>query len=221
MARLAAFMVISVLTIYASGQRHCYSCNDRERPQDCENVATCSAGEQCITDKFISEEGHTFFNLGCRPGRVCQILNQFGKRALPGSISRHKRNVIHLCTKCCDSDYCNKDLCADSTPPPTVQNQCYKCDDLTKTSQCEFLETCEPDEVCFSEEYLNDNGEFRINLGCQRKVVCDALSSALKNNQQAGRDTGVNHLCNACCRTNHCNLTPCKNITNAFVAGRR
>ena len=46
--------------------------------------------------------------------KVCRLLSTLsGKREAENVFG--KRNVIHLCTQCCEKDYCNNAICTDTT----------------------------------------------------------------------------------------------------------
>ncbi|KAL3871663.1 hypothetical protein ACJMK2_039647 [Sinanodonta woodiana] len=194
--------------------RVCYNCDRVVSPVDCETVITCGADQQCFTDKYVTDENHVLYNLGCKMNKVCSLMAQLGRRDIEDEDSPlDKRNIIHLCTKCCNAGYCNNKLCTDvTTPVPALR--CYACNDLESLSACETLKNCEPDEECFAETWFTDMHEIRHHLGCRRKQICDIISMHNTNTVPHGKRQQGTHLCNGCCNSSFCNIAGCQNITN-------
>uniref|UniRef100_K1QBY2 Uncharacterized protein n=1 Tax=Magallana gigas TaxID=29159 RepID=K1QBY2_MAGGI len=164
----------------------CYRCDKVADAVDCTVTEACNSDEQCFTDKYISEEGNVYFTLGCKAKRICDILASFGKREVVEDMTdREKRNIIHLCTQCCASGYCNNKLC-------TVE--CYADVVMDQNHQVRHRMGCRSKVMC--EAFLHHGH----GLSHGRRAV------------GIGNDAHVAQLCGGCCNSDACNRGGCYTI---------
>ncbi|XP_052719262.1 uncharacterized protein LOC128191214 [Crassostrea angulata] len=199
----------------------CYRCDKVADAVDCTVTEACNSDEQCFTDKYISEEGNVYFTLGCKAKRICDILASFGKREVEEDMTdREKRNIIHLCTQCCASGYCNNKLCTVvTTPVPT--RKCQVCTQLEEDPlSCTQIQNCEPHQECYADVVMDQNHQVRHRMGCRSKVMCEAFlhhGHGLSHGRRAvgiGNDAHVAQLCGGCCNSDACNRGGCYTISH-------
>ncbi|KAL4224322.1 Scavenger receptor Cys-rich [Mactra antiquata] len=111
------FVFLSLLDITSS--LDCYNCSSVRSPSDCHQITVCSNQENCFTEAF-SSNGNIVYSLGCRAQQLCFV---------PSIVGRSEDKVLQ-CRECCDSDACNKKLCA------SVQSTVRVCTD-DKTFDCQ------------------------------------------------------------------------------------
>ncbi|KAK3594711.1 hypothetical protein CHS0354_001534 [Potamilus streckersoni] len=89
----------------------CLQCLKIAEAHDCETVTNCEADEECFTEQYITQEGHIFFDLGCKSKQICDAINKFGKRSLEQPLKRQSDGRITLCEECCIGESCNGKGC--------------------------------------------------------------------------------------------------------------
>ncbi|XP_048778714.1 uncharacterized protein LOC125682292 [Ostrea edulis] len=198
----------------------CYRCDKVADPIDCTVTEACNADEQCFTDKYISEEHNVYFTLGCKAKRICDILASLGKREddVEDMTYKEKREIIHLCTQCCSSGYCNNKLCTIvTTPKPTRKCQVCLNPEIDPKS-CTQIKNCEDHEECFADVVMDQNHQVRHRMGCRSKVMCDIFLHHGHGISHGRRQTGIGNdphvaqLCGGCCDTDACNKGGCYTI---------
>uniref|UniRef100_A0A194AM67 Uncharacterized protein n=1 Tax=Pinctada fucata TaxID=50426 RepID=A0A194AM67_PINFU len=101
---------------------------------------------------------------------------------------------------------------------------CYNCPKVADSVDCQTTTTCEADEQCFTDKYIDEQGNVFFSLSCKSKRVCDILSSLGK--RYLPEDLGererrsVIHLCTQCCAAGMCNNKLCTAITTVKPAAR-
>ncbi|XP_063436367.1 uncharacterized protein LOC134717804 [Mytilus trossulus] len=130
--------VPEITTDFDAGQL-CLNCKAVPQPLDCTDVVECGTHESCYTQRFITYDGITLFNVGCRDHDQC--------KANPG------RSVgdVNICTRCCNNtDMCNLDqLCSSEAFAPKAGHVlCFSCPySLVQPTQCHRITLCGQDQV--------------------------------------------------------------------------
>ncbi|XP_071160140.1 matrilin-4-like [Mytilus edulis] len=178
----------------------CLKCNTLDDPLSCTHVVRCGDHEQCFVLKYLTDDGHTFFDVGCKDNQACATINQVGKRANK-EMDRSPFNQTFedsfkptvTCEECCQSDLCNVDSrCSSTHLQRAGRLLCYACDFLKDTQLCNTIKLCSDNELCFY-EHTFDSGlshERKWDSQCKKKIVCDQLPP-----------TGQSK----CCNTDICN----------------
>ncbi|CAC5391688.1 unnamed protein product [Mytilus coruscus] len=105
----------------------CLQCDQVAQPSDCKNIKLCGDQELCVMQKYVTNDGAVWFDVGCSSSKHCSsITSVLGKRnydvgVLPTASSTLRRNAIQnilssnirsagdtiVCDKCCFGDLCN------------------------------------------------------------------------------------------------------------------
>ncbi|XP_076090087.1 uncharacterized protein LOC143062185 isoform X2 [Mytilus galloprovincialis] len=81
----------------------------------------------------------------------------------------------------------------------------FNCRDVTSPLECRSKVECRSDEVCFTQQFVNDNFKKRYNLGCEKKKRCDLLRQLAPHHRSL-------QLCNQCCQSSECNKKLCSEM---------
>ncbi|XP_071154138.1 uncharacterized protein [Mytilus edulis] len=210
MANLHIFFWLLICVQYTEGAVECMSCDRVAEPHDCENVVTCAEHEQCVTDFYITPQGHVFYDLKCASNRVCDALNKFGKR----EVKRQDDN-LYICQQCCTSNRCNEYGCGDQNK--LNRTICYSCNDVVHPSKCDTVSVCDIDKECYTKEFVNDMFNTRYEMGCEHKEMCKKMmgkESLLAGHPKAKKQIigGIDNfdVCYYCCDDDFCNKKECE-----------
>ncbi|CAL1529647.1 unnamed protein product [Lymnaea stagnalis] len=128
MALLYVIFAVGISHLLTVEALSCSQCAAVTDPKSCPSVR-CADDEYCFAEKRLNAALHEYFNLGCEKRLLCDVLGNgdgiIGKRSntktRPAMNDRHKRDAT-LCTRCCLTDNCNPDICADAVekPPETI-----------------------------------------------------------------------------------------------------
>ncbi|CAG2221728.1 unnamed protein product [Mytilus edulis] len=169
----------------------CLSCQGVIEPRACLHKQECDVGEICYTEQVIDDDLTKYYNVGCRSTQLCDMAKiAFGRRS----------GELQVCQKCCHTDKCNNQECQSSQGAST--NICSKCQDVPSPLECQSVVECRSDEICFSQQFVNDNFEKRYNLGCEKKKRCELLRQLTPHHRNL-------QLCNKCCQGSECNKKLC------------
>ncbi|VDI08419.1 Hypothetical predicted protein, partial [Mytilus galloprovincialis] len=169
----------------------CLSCQGVIEPRACLHKQECGVGEICYTEQVIDDDLTKYYNVGCRSTQLCDMAKiAFGRRS----------GELQVCQKCCHTDKCNNQECQNSQGAST--NICSKCQDVASPLECQSVVECRSDEICFSQQFVNDNFEKRYNLGCEKKKRCELLYQLAPHHRNL-------QLCNKCCQGSECNKKLC------------
>ncbi|KAL4220533.1 hypothetical protein ACF0H5_020931 [Mactra antiquata] len=209
-------------------QLKCRICNRATALSDCQTQAVCdNTKEKCYMDEIITDQLTVVFTGGCRSKYVCDQVTAVGKR-----------QDLTACTKCCDSDDCNKVLCGIKND--LINNsQCYFCEgrdqsnpqsDVINPKDCVTMTTCQSDEVCYTGEEGFGGDSSHFHYGCHNKRTCLTLMNvAYKDYHICETNTtqppgGVTwyeycgdqryhkrsrYVCHSCCNYPSCNYGSC------------
>ncbi|XP_045198066.2 IgGFc-binding protein-like [Mercenaria mercenaria] len=90
----------------------CFDCRHQGANDVCETVQLCSVTEICMIEKYKWGDDDSHFIMGCTDAQMCSDR----KRSLAtASLERTNRNVP-VCSKCCDTDFCNINCTTDNNP---------------------------------------------------------------------------------------------------------
>ncbi|XP_063434774.1 uncharacterized protein LOC134716005 [Mytilus trossulus] len=178
----------------------CLKCDNIDSPTSCTHVVRCQDHEQCFVHKYITDDGHTFFNVGCKDNQVCVAINQVGKRESKeidknpfNQTFEDSFNPTVVCEACCQSDLCNADSNCGSKPLQHAGKLlCYSCGFLPAAQKCNTITMCSIDELCFYEHTYHSglSNERKWAASCKKKLVCDQLGTTCERK---------------CCNTDICN----------------
>ncbi|RUS74369.1 hypothetical protein EGW08_017868 [Elysia chlorotica] len=100
---------------------------------------------------------------------------------LPHSIQK-RQYEIPLCTKCCDQDHCNSDLCPSSLITKPSGLRCYDCGFATVTDPvlCLNVRYCGSDEKCHVASQTSP-------FGIKYQVNCDSVSRCTDSSTPFGK----------------------------------
>ncbi|XP_052777516.1 putative epidermal cell surface receptor [Mya arenaria] len=176
--------------------RMCYTCDHVAHPRDCDRVIECQQGESCNVISYAQLDGHYYFTSGCVKTELCPTgTSAFGKRD------------IAFCNRCCDSDYCNKELC-DAKETTEHGPRCLQCSTVEHPSHCGAVAECARGQVCYTrEKYVF--GELRYQLGCA-DPGCAPRTYRQVLQKRAG-------MCQQCCSGENCNRDLCKNTGSSLT----
>ncbi|XP_071140360.1 uncharacterized protein [Mytilus edulis] len=175
---------ISTCFLIGTASLTCLSCSDNlAQPHDCNRVTRCGNHKKCFTDKFVTEDNHSYFKVGCRDENVC---------VSPVAVGR--RRDIHVCSDCCNSTLCNADQhCGSRGINLRGGHLCYNCQTGTlRPDDCNTITLCSGQQTCQIQNISTIFGESRWQSGCQENTNC------LPNNSSFAC---INH----CCNNNLCN----------------
>ncbi|XP_045157466.2 uncharacterized protein LOC123523824 [Mercenaria mercenaria] len=167
----------------------CYKCDHVAHPRDCDRVVQCKDGESCHVVSYAQPDGHFYYVTGCLAKSSCPAGSGFGKRD------------IAFCNRCCEGDYCNKELC--DGPPSTEHGpRCLQCTTVEDPTHCGAVTECAIGQVCYTrEKYVF--GELRYQMGCADPGCTPRTFRSLLE-RRAG-------LCQTCCTGENCNRNLCLN----------
>ncbi|XP_060567540.1 uncharacterized protein LOC132726262 isoform X2 [Ruditapes philippinarum] len=80
---------------------------------------------------------------------------------------------------------------------------CLKCSHITGPANCSTVQKCGSHQSCFTDVYLNVDGEKRYNLGCRDTMQCDVSRAVLNKADSA-------YICSECCNGTLCNNAGCQ-----------
>ncbi|XP_076079206.1 uncharacterized protein LOC143049474 [Mytilus galloprovincialis] len=178
--------------------------------------------------KFVTDKGHTWFDVGCSSSQRCSpITSVFGKRnddkgAIPltsptlginaaqntsSTMLRSAGDTI-VCEKCCSGDICNAgSLCG--TAGFLHEMVCFNCSSENE-DRCTTIELCDQDEKCFIEKVQNSSTSNHVwNTGCRQKELCQQLQS----------NTATECL-SSCCSSDLCNRKCMRNNIDAICVDK-
>ncbi|XP_071137084.1 delta and Notch-like epidermal growth factor-related receptor [Mytilus edulis] len=202
----------------------CLQCDQVAQPSDCKNVRQCGDQELCIMQKYITNDGNVWFDVGCSGTQHCSpITSILGKRdydegVLPIASSTLKRNAIQnsissdvrsvgdtvVCEKCCFGDICNAgSMCG--TVGFLHEMICFNCITTMTTNEerCNTIKLCDKDQKCFIEKVVNGStSSITWKTGCRHQDECQQLQSS----------PGTKCL-SSCCSSDLCNMKCYNNYT--------
>ncbi|XP_046547092.1 uncharacterized protein LOC124257144 isoform X2 [Haliotis rubra] len=185
----------------AEGDRvRCLECNRVTKPQDCTKDVICDESEICVSEQYITDLGHTLYDIGCRLTSSCAATGYKGRQHQSNQmlIGRKRQNIAaHLCIECCDTDLCNKNLCGGTD---NGRLECVHCSGLQNMTYCTQLEICESNEVCYIEKKITDTYGQQYTAGCVKRTQCEAKQVSKRQYDN------VVDLCFNCCNTSVCNI---------------
>lgn len=166
----------------------CYKCDHVAHPRDCDRVVQCNDGEVCHVISYAQPDGRFYYVTGC-----------MAKSSCPSGHSGFGKRDIAFCNRCCQGDYCNKELC--DGPPPTEHGpRCLQCTTVEDPTHCGAVTECQKGQVCYTrEKYVF--GELRYQLGCADPGCTPRTKRGLLE-KRAGQ-------CQQCCTGENCNRNLC------------
>ncbi|XP_052085205.1 uncharacterized protein LOC127722360 [Mytilus californianus] len=170
----------------------CLSCsNNLAQPHDCNRVTRCGDHEECFTDRFVTDDGHYYFKVGCRDIDRC---------ISPVAVGR--RRDINLCSDCCNSTLCNaQQRCGSKGINLRGGRLCYNCQTGTlRADDCNTITLCSNQQSCQIQQISTIFGESRWKSGCEENTKCLSIS---KNTTSC-----INNCCNSSLCNNHCPRPP-------------
>ncbi|XP_045184225.2 uncharacterized protein LOC123542424 [Mercenaria mercenaria] len=141
--------------------------------------------------------------MGCREKMQC-TSGIVGKRS-----STRRAGDLPVCDGCCDSSFCQANLCQDQGFNKDRGPICFKCDHVANGGNCTQITECGRDQTCYS-GYTHSPGGSNLmtQLGCYSKTACDRLKASIGTVHSASS-------CWDCCSTDLCN-TGCGTQTASF-----
>ncbi|XP_076080322.1 uncharacterized protein LOC143051237 [Mytilus galloprovincialis] len=171
------FFLVFITTVNAG--KLCLNCKAVPQPLDCTDVVECGTHESCYTQRFITYDGITLFNVGCRDHDQC--------KANPA------RSVgdVNICTRCCNNtDVCNLDqyCSSEAFAPKPGHVLCFSCPySLVQPTQCHRITLCGQDQQCSITTTRNLLNEERYQMGCSSNKACQGSGLYCCNNQLCNR----------------------------------
>ncbi|XP_052265018.1 uncharacterized protein LOC127867715 isoform X2 [Dreissena polymorpha] len=170
----------------------CLACTGLPYPGDCNQRIKCTSTEKCSIEQVVTQGGVIAYNMGCKATQSCPGTKR-GSSASQNFVDFVSRNdvaadvtsdfeaedgPIVVCSECCNSkNYCNIMGCGAIDATPKNRQLCAKCDDVLTPLECESLQLCPDNQVCFT-EFINLNGAERYRLGCTQRENCGANSTS-------------------------------------------
>ncbi|VDI47876.1 Hypothetical predicted protein [Mytilus galloprovincialis] len=159
----------------------CFQCDHVAKPSDCGTANRCKDQELCSIRKYVSNDGHEWFDLGCSSHQRCIPIISIpvvGKRHVSTNtklkkevrsekLSKTVRSTTEtvVCEKCCTTDKCNAGLLCDTldcVPNPCMHGLC-RSSCLGYTCKCQYgYEGTNCDKYC--EPNLCVHGVCKSNL---------------------------------------------------------
>ncbi|XP_071140364.1 WAP, Kazal, immunoglobulin, Kunitz and NTR domain-containing protein 2-like [Mytilus edulis] len=154
-------------------------------PLDTSIVTECGDHEVCSVERYVTNDGIIFYNVGCKDRQFC-IANPLG----PG-----KGDETLICRHCCDDkDLCNMNQCGARVNLPVGSTICYSCPLAMDANKCNHITLCDRDSACSIKQTQNLIGKPRWSHGCSEKTQCATIA---QSNPQG--------ICSFCCDTELCN----------------
>ncbi|XP_071138664.1 uncharacterized protein [Mytilus edulis] len=154
-------------------------------PLDTTIVTECGDHEVCAVERYVTNDGIIFYNVGCKDRQLC-IANPLG----PG-----KGDETFICRHCCDDkDLCNMNQCGARVNLPVGSTICYSCPLAMDANKCNHITLCDRDSACSIKQTQNLIGKPRWSHGCSEKTQCATIA---QSNPQG--------ICSFCCDTELCN----------------
>ncbi|XP_069136775.1 ly6/PLAUR domain-containing protein 8-like [Argopecten irradians] len=179
----------------------CYECPDLSHPRDCTKTVDCGPNQLCYVRRYSTHDGHIYYNSGCLSREQCHDDHGI-------LVGRQVSGSHHLeCSACCNGNFCNTNLC-ETHPVNSTRKRCMSCDSVDHVEDCQTVQGCHADEMCYTTRYLNTFGEKRFRLGCTNIKGCVHGGNSL---------IGEFQYCSKCCSHDHCNRALCKDPTTAPV----
>ncbi|XP_045184223.2 uncharacterized protein LOC123542422 [Mercenaria mercenaria] len=178
--------------IKATSGLTCLECADVPSARDCDQVKECGSHEVCYSTQIVSTSGHIYREMGCRDKMQCSS-GIVGKRS-----SFRRAGDLPVCDGCCDSLWCQANLCQDKDYTQNRGPICYECEDQLKDENCTKIKECSRDEVCV--ETFKQSPSFTLlrQTGCFGKHVCDTVFTASNFHP-------TDKTCFNCCSGDLCN----------------
>ncbi|XP_063438596.1 mucin-2-like [Mytilus trossulus] len=174
----------------------CLDCKGISQPEDCAVVTRCGPHEQCSVEEYVTNDGNTLYDVGCKDTQRCN-LNGFGRRQANTTASIKREIGTVVCSECCNSrlfPLCNIAGCGIKKPTlPVGSKICYKCPISIHPDECTQLTLCNKNQSCFITETNNLLGHHRWQHGCIDKQSCPSQSSSASS------------PCSYCCDMDVCN----------------
>ncbi|XP_067653963.1 uncharacterized protein [Haliotis asinina] len=106
--------------------------------------------------------------------------------------------------------------------------RCLECADAKSPTACDNWALCGRSEICYTREYINQNGERAFNMGCEDKTRCDLFISAkiligkrqtddLELEDEDDVDARPPEKCYQCCPQSDCNARLCPGVTGGVT----
>ncbi|XP_076078998.1 protein lin-12-like [Mytilus galloprovincialis] len=206
----------------------CLQCDQIAQPSDCKNIKRCEDQELCVMQKYVTNNGAVWFDVGCSSSKHCSsITSVLGKRnydvgILPSALSTLRSNAKQhilssyirsagdtiVCEKCCFGDLCNAgSMC--ETIGFLHEMVCLHCV-TTNAAACNTIELCDKDQKCFIEKVVNSStSNIAWKTGCRHKDVCQQLQSS----------PGTECL-SSCCSSDLCNSKCSNDNTDALCVDK-
>ncbi|XP_053388064.1 uncharacterized protein LOC123542420 isoform X2 [Mercenaria mercenaria] len=181
---------------------YCLQCDDVPSARDCNTIKKCAATEVCYSTQIVSTSGHVYRRMGCRDKTQC-TSGIVGKRS-----SKRYAGDLPVCDGCCDSLFCQPNLCQDQGFNKDRGPICFKCDHVANGDNCTQITECGRDQTCYSGITLSPGGSILTKLGCYSKSACNILKASIGTGHSASS-------CWDCCDSDLCN-TGCGTQTASF-----
>ncbi|XP_052248325.1 uncharacterized protein LOC127856260 isoform X4 [Dreissena polymorpha] len=187
----------------------CLNCPDAAHPRFCKHVTTCSVGEKCGIETFVSTDGDLLYKLGCVDTNFCTATP-----SLKSQNGNHGNQFV-ACQSCCDNhDLCNDVGCNSTGFPINRGPICFNCEALPGDYACHKVEHCEPHEVCFKDATLEFQTDMMYSSGCRSKHNCaDNIVDpvVLLGKRHVTDDVYTENkrsvsVCTSCCAGDLCNV---------------
>ncbi|VDH94021.1 Hypothetical predicted protein [Mytilus galloprovincialis] len=178
------------------GDAACLDCKGVSQPEDCPVVTRCGPHEQCSVEEYVTNDGNTLYDVGCKDVQRCN-LNGFGRRQANTTASIKREIGTVVCSECCNSrlfPLCNIAGCGIKKPIlPVGSKICFKCPSSIHPDECTQLTLCNKNQSCFITETKNLLGHHRWQHGCIDKQSCSSQSNSASS------------TCSNCCDMDVCN----------------
>ncbi|XP_045184508.2 fibropellin-1-like [Mercenaria mercenaria] len=213
----------------------CLSCSLQKDPVSCHTIEFCEPGDVC-KHEVIREFGDTLYNIGCSSLLECKHDYQEATSIIGRDVTSVQEQsdialrsmTEHVCSKCCDTDLCNKncngtthasasDHCSSS---PCMHGRCENtvngftcnCDPSYTGDTCDtYMGKCYNNPCVHGKCYENQEGYVCVCDTGYEGQLCDNMT-----------DPCLSGLCNGTTNvTDHCSSSPCmhglcENTVNGF-----
>ncbi|XP_056002783.1 uncharacterized protein LOC125662145 [Ostrea edulis] len=199
-----SLLMVTWLSKVDSGQT-CLSCKAIPQPTECSIVTRCGEHEQCFVQKYVNNDGHVRYDLGCASNLTCHVIPT--KRKL-SRVSGPDTAIV--CEACCnDTKVCNiQDLCGSRVLPENAGNICFSCKYQLDADGCDHIELCSRDRACYIGLAHDETSPlYHWVTGCApRDTKCKSLLHYSDN-----------PFCSICCDETLCNNRCQRNNTTQLV----
>ncbi|XP_060570039.1 uncharacterized protein LOC132728410 [Ruditapes philippinarum] len=166
----------------------CLECADIPGARDCDTVKECGPHEVCFSTQLVSTSGHIYRRMGCRDRMQCSS----------GIVHKRSDGDLPVCDGCCDSLWCQANLCQDQVYETNRGPICYSCEKQLEDENCTKITECSRDSVCVETYAESSTGHKLRKTACFSKSICERIYGSNSFHQ-------TNTTCFNCCKGDLCN----------------